>query len=277
LKIAARFPAQLKPYDAELVEHFRAHAAVAIQNLHRTTSLRARVVTAERKHAMAELARSVSHDVNNALGSMLPLVQQMQADMRSGRYDPAVLLEDLEQLQKSLQVCRRIFGGMLAFSRGGARGTQQGYVRRAFETTSAILKYGMGRRGIELHAEIPDDAPPVACGQSDLEQVFLNVLTNAREATPAGGKITVAVEPSTDVLKVSIRDTGSGILPENLPRVLEPFFTTKPHGNGLGLPICRTILWEIGGTIGIESQPGQGTRVDLTFPQARWQSPAPTS
>ena len=67
------------------------------------------------------------------------------------------------------------------------------------------------------------------------------------------------------------------ILPENLPRVLEPFFTTKPHGNGLGLPICRTILWEIGGTIGIESQPGQGTRVDLTFPQARWQSSAPTS
>jgi two-component system, NtrC family, sensor kinase len=277
LKIAARFPAQLKPYDAELVEHFRAHAAVAIQNLHRTTSLRARVVTAERKHAMAELARSVSHDVNNALGSMLPLVQQMQADLRSGRHDPVVLSEDLEHLQKSLQVCRRIFGGMLAYSRGAARGTQHGYVRRAFDTASAILKFGIGRRGIELYAEIPDDAPAVACGQSDLEQVFLNVLTNAREATPAGGKITVAVEPSTDALRVTILDTGSGILPENLPRVLEPFFTTKPHGNGLGLPICRTILWEIGGTIGIESQPGLGTRVDLTFPQARWQSAAPTS
>ena len=277
LKIAARFPAQLKPYDAELVEHFRAHAAVAIQNLRRTSLLRARVVTAERKHAMAELARSVAHDVNNALGSMLPLVQQMQADLRSGRHDLVVLSEDLEHLQKSLQVCRRIFGGMLAYSRGAARGTQHGYVRRAFETASAILKYGIGRRGIELHAEIPDDAPAVACGQGDLEQVFLNVLTNAREATPAGGKITVAVEPSTDVLKISILDTGSGILPENLPRVLEPFFTTKPHGNGLGLPICRTILWEIGGTIGIESQPGLGTRVDLTFPQARWQSPASTS
>jgi signal transduction histidine kinase len=277
LKIAARFPAQLKPYDAELVEHFRSHAAVAIQNLHRTVSLRARVVTAERKHAMAELARSVSHDVNNALGSMLPLVQQMQADLRSGTHDAGILCEDLEQLQKSLQVCRRIFGGMLSYSRGAAKGSPHGYVRRAFETASAILKYGMGRRGIELHADIPHDPPAVACGQSDLEQVFLNVLTNAREATPAGGRITVAVAPSPDAVRVSIVDTGSGISSEDLPRVLEPFFTTKPHGNGLGLPICRSILWEVGGTIDIESQPGRGTRVDLMFPQARSQSAAQTS
>src|SRR5262245_22769162 len=68
LKIAARYPEQLKPFDAELVEHFRSQAAIAIQNLHHAESLRARVVTAERKHAMADLARSVSHDVNNALG-----------------------------------------------------------------------------------------------------------------------------------------------------------------------------------------------------------------
>ena len=88
LKIAARYPEQLKPFDAELVEHFRSQAAIAIQNLHRTESLRARVVTAERKHAMADLARSVSHDVNNALGSMLPLIQQMQVDLRSGTFTP---------------------------------------------------------------------------------------------------------------------------------------------------------------------------------------------
>jgi signal transduction histidine kinase len=135
----------------------------------------------------------------------------------------------------------------------------------------------MGRRGIQLDADIPDDAPAVACGQSDLEQVFLNVLTNAREATPAGGRITVTVEPSRDTLKVSVLDTGIGISAEDLPRVLEPFFTTKPHGNGLGLPICRTILWEIGGTIGIHSQTGSGTRVELTFPQAQWQSQQLTS
>src|SRR5262245_52546191 len=229
LKIAARYPEQLKRFDAELVEHFRSQAAVAIQNLHRAESLRARVVTAERKHAMADLARSVSHDVNNALGSMLPLIQQMQADLRGGEYAPAVFAEDLEHVQKSLQVCRRIFGGMLTFSRNAARRSGYGQVRRAIETASAILKYGMSRSAIELRINIPDDLPEVSCSQSDLEQLFLNLLTNAREATPHGGRIAVTAAASDNGVEILIADTGSGIPAENLTRVLEPFFTTKPQ------------------------------------------------
>jgi signal transduction histidine kinase len=268
LKIAARYPGQLKPFDAELVEHFRSQAAIAIQNLHRTESLRARVVTAERKHAMADLARSVSHDVNNALGSMLPLIQQMQVEVRSGTFAPAVLAEDLDQVQKSLQVCRRIFGGMLTFSRNAARRSRDGHVRRAIETASAILRYGMSRSAIELQVDMPDNVPPVACNQSDLEQVFLNLLTNAREATPHGGRIVVTVGTTECAVTIAIVDTGCGIPRENLPRVLEPFFTTKRHGNGLGLSICRTVLWEVDGTITIQSEPGNGTHVDVVIPQA---------
>ena len=267
LKIAARYPEQLKPFDAELVEHFRSQAAIAIQNLHRTESLRARVMTAERKHAMADLARSVSHDVNNALGSMLPLVQQMQADLSGGAIAPGVFAEDLEQLQKSLQVCRRIFGGMLTFSRNAARRSGAGQVRRALDTASAILKYGMNRSAIELHVHVPDDLPEVACSQSDLEQVFLNLLTNAREATPHGGRISVAVRAADRSVEIAISDSGCGIPAENLSRVLEPFFTTKPHGNGLGLSICRSVLWEVDGTLAIDSVPGGGTRVRVLVPQ----------
>jgi two-component system NtrC family sensor kinase len=268
LKIAARHPEQLKPYDAELVEHFRSQAAIAIQNLHRTESLRARVVTAERKHAMADLARSVSHDLNNALGAMLPLIQQMQADLRSGVLAPSVLAEDLEHVQKSLQVCRRIFGGMLTFSRNAARRSGYGQVRRAIETASAILKYGMSRNAIDLHVNVPDDIPEVACSQSDLEQVFLNLLTNAREATSHGGRITVTVRAIDKSVEISITDTGCGIPTEALPMVLEPFFTTKPHGNGLGLSICRSVLWEVDGTLTIQSEPGTGTEVRVQVPQA---------
>jgi signal transduction histidine kinase len=276
LKVAARYPGRLKPYDAQLVEHFRSQAAVAIQNLHRTESLRARVVTAERKHAMAELARTVSHDVNNALGSMLPLVQQMQEDLQGGTLEPLVFREDLEQVQKSLQVCRRIFGGMLSFSRGAVRRGKDGQVRRAIETASAILKYGMGRSGIMLFAETPDDLPPVVCGQSELEQVLLNLLINAREATPDGGSITVGARSIDSVVEISIADSGCGIPPQNLPKVVEPFFTTKPHGNGLGLSICRSILWEAGGTLRIHSEPGKGTRVDIAVPQVP-REPQPSS
>jgi two-component system NtrC family sensor kinase len=276
LKIAARYPEQLTLFDAELVEHFRSQAAMAIQNLHRTESLRARVVTAERKHAMADLARSVSHDVNNALGSMLPLIQQMQADLRSGELVPNVFAEDLEQVQKSLQVCRRIFGGMLTFSRNAARRSGYGQVRRAIETTSAILKYGMSRSAIELLVNVPDDIPDVACSQSDLEQVFLNLLTNAREATPHSGRIMVNVRADGRLVEISIADTGCGIAREHLPRVLEPFFTTKPHGNGLGLSICRSVLWEIDGTLTIQSEPGNGTAIRVLIPQAMPQ-PQPQS
>jgi signal transduction histidine kinase len=268
LKIASRSPAQLNSYDAELVEHFRSQAAIAIQNLHRTESLRARLLTAERKHAMADLARSVSHDVNNALGSMLPLVQQMAADLRAGELNPAIFADDLEHVQKALQVCRRIFGGMLSFSRNAARRSGHGHVRRAIDTASAILKYGMGRSGIELGVTVPDEVPEVACSQADLEQVFLNLLTNAREATPPGGHIDVTVRLTDAGVEISIADSGCGIPAENLPRVLEPFFTTKPQGNGLGLSICRAVLWEVDGTISIRSEPGGGTQVQVAVPLA---------
>ena len=268
LKIASRHPQQLKPFDAELVEHFRSQAAIAIQNLHRTELLRARVVTAERKNAMADLARSVSHDLNNALGSMLPLIQQMQADLRGGGLTPTVFAEDLEHVQKSLQVCRRIFGGMLTFSRNAARRGSYGHIRRAIETASAILKYGMSRSAIELHVNVPDEIPEVACRQSDLEQVFLNLLTNAREATPLGGRISVSVRPVDRLVEITIADSGCGIPAEHLPRVLEPFFTTKEKGNGLGLSICRSVLWEVDGTLTIDSVPGKGTEVRVLVPAA---------
>jgi signal transduction histidine kinase len=206
--------------------------------------------------------------VNNALGAILPLVQQLQEDCRGGVLKLAVLSEDLEQVQKSLQVCRRIFGGMLSFSRDAARRIRYGQVRRALETASAILKYGMGRSGIELVVNMPDDLPSVACGQSDLEQVFLNLLTNAREAMPGGGRITVDIRSTGRIVEIAFADSGCGISAENLARVLEPFFTTKPHGNGLGLSICRSVLWEVDGTLAIRSEPGRGTRVDVGIPEA---------
>jgi signal transduction histidine kinase len=169
-------------------------------------------------------------------------------------------------------VCRRIFGGMLTFSRNAARGSRYGHVRRAIETASAILNYSMSRSDIALSLSVPDDVPEVACTQSDLEQVFLNLLTNAREATPIGGRITVTVRALDRVVEISITDTGCGIPPENLPRVLEPFFTTKAQGNGLGLSICRSVLWEVDGTLTIHSEPGNGTQVQVLVPQAAHQT-----
>ena len=126
----------------------------------------------------------------------------------------------------------------------------------------------MSRSDIELQVNVPEETPEVACSQSDLEQVFLNLLTNAREATPHGGRIMVTVRAVDRLVEISIADSGCGIPAENLPRVLEPFFTTKQHGNGLGLSICRSVLWEVDGTLTIQSEPGNGTDVRVLVPQA---------
>jgi signal transduction histidine kinase len=268
LKVASRHPGALRLFDARLVDHFRSQSAVAIQNLNRAESLRERMLTAERKHAMAELARTVSHDVNNAIGSMLPLVQQMRLELDSGRHSAVVLLEDLEHVRKALEVCRRIFGGMLSFARGGVRRSGHGQIALALDTTLAILKDGMDRRGITLAMVVPDGLAPVACGQTDLEQIFLNLLTNAREASGEGDRVSVTVEPGESGVRIAIADTGCGILPEHMSKVFEPFFTTKPHGNGLGLSICRAIVWESGGELKVESEADRGTRVDLSLPWA---------
>ena len=96
--------------------------------------------------------------------------------------------------------------------------------------------------------------------------MFLNLLTNAREATPHGGRIIVTARSVDDRVEIAIADNGCGIAAEH--RVLEPFFTTKQHGNGLGLSICRSVLWEVEGTLTIHSEPGSGTEVRILVPAA---------
>ena len=227
---------------------------------------RAEGLAAERKHAMADLARGVSHDVNNALGGVLPLVQQLRAELGRGELDPAVAAEDLGEIERSIQACRRIFGGMLGFARGLARNPSEVSLRQAVDRALAILRQGIERRGVRLVVELPDDLPPVTGVQADLDQLLLNLLSNARDATHAGDTVTIRAARVGDSLELVVEDTGCGIPREHLARIQEPFFTTKADGHGLGLAICRSIVAEMQGHLRIESAPGSGTRVRASFP-----------
>ena len=102
--------------------------------------------------------------------------------------------------------------------------------------------------------------------QSELEQVFFNVMSNARDAMPQGGTLTVHAERHDGRVEILVSDTGCGIPEEQMARIQEPFFTTKPQGNGLGLSICRSILWGLRGKFDIKSREGEGTQVRLTIP-----------
>src|SRR5207244_11220253 len=123
LKVTARHAGWFGPYETELVGQFLPHASIALQNSQRTETLELNLRQAERKHAMANLARGVAHDVNNALGAVLPLVQNLRAELADGRVDQNLLADDLRHIERSVQVSRRIFDGMLRFARGEVRDT----------------------------------------------------------------------------------------------------------------------------------------------------------
>lgn len=177
--------------------------------------------------------------------------------------------QDFQQIEESIQTCRRIFGGMLSLSRNATQGNNQANVRRALDTTLAVLTDGLERQGIQLNIQLGDVVPNVQAGQGDLEQLLLNLATNARDAMPNGGLLSITSEIVGDHIALLVHDNGCGIPADAMARIQEPFFTTKKSGTGLGLSICRSIVWNAGGQMEITSQPEAGTRIRVLLPVVR--------
>ena len=114
--------------------------------------------------------------------------------------------------------------------------------------------------------DIADPLPHAPCLQSDLEQVILNLVSNARDAMSDGGELRITADQHDSSLRIIVRDTGCGIEPQHLDKIQEPFFTTKSNGTGLGLSICRSIVWENRGKILFDSAAGRGTTVTVLLP-----------
>jgi len=155
---------------------------------------------------------------------------------------------------------------LLALARDTTQVNVQGNVRRALDSTLAVLRDGFERQGIRLEIQFADVLPNIHAGQGDLEQLFLNLATNARDAMPTGGVLSIRAEIEGDHMAILIHDTGCGIPVEFMSRIQEPFFTTKRNGNGLGLSICRSIIWNAGGQLEIKSESGAGTQIKVLLP-----------
>jgi two-component system NtrC family sensor kinase len=147
-------------------------------------------------------------------------------------------------------------------------------VNKVIRDTLTLLDHQLKTADIRVEEHLTDDLPPISGNTGKLQQVFLNLFLNAKDAMPQGGTLTVATENGSKV-GVTIADTGSGIAPENIHRIYDPFFTTKTNGDsghrgtGLGLSVTYGILQEHGGTIRVESRVGVGTTFHLDFPQMR--------
>jgi len=219
---------------------------------------------------MGELAASIAHELNNPLATVSLRVESLLAQIVED--DPK--RRSLTVIEQEVERMGNLVSNLLQFSRRGQAQISSIDVREELENTLALIYYHLRNHRITVVRQFASDVPMLHADRQQLRQVFLNLLTNASDAMPQGGTLTLGVtlgqlEPSMPAVSITFTDTGIGIAPEDISRVMDPFFTTKEEGKGtgLGLAICRRIMQEHHGTIEVSSTVGQGTTIRLTLPR----------
>src|SRR5207245_1296551 len=160
----------------------------------------------------------------NAIGAILPLAQQAREELEGGTGDQKVLIQDLAQIEQSAQICQRIFDGMLQLARSGVRPAERAPLEAILESAISILGTRLKRAGVTLEMKLPSDLPEVKASRGGLEQLFLNLFTNALDSMSAGGRLKVQAHKVGPRIEVKVTDTGSGIPADQLKRIHEPFY-----------------------------------------------------
>jgi two-component system NtrC family sensor kinase len=272
LRVASRMKDALGKFEVALIEQFIPLMSLSVQFLLKTWALKREILEAERKNALVDVARGVAHDVNNSLGSVLPLIQQIQDEALADTLDTETLRNDLHEIELGLRNCRRIFSGMLATAKAGDRSSDTSNLRQALDTSLDFVQNRLRRQSITVKISSDVDAPSIRGNHSDIARVFFNLFQNAIDAMPYGGKIDISAKTFENMIGVQISDSGIGIPSEILDEVTDAYVTTKADGYGIGLSVCRSIMWEIGGIMSISSTEGRGTHVYLQFPRAQSES-----
>jgi PAS domain S-box-containing protein len=220
----------------------------------------------ERLSALGQLSAGFAHEVNNPIGVMTTRIELMLMDAESNKL-PADVVEDLKVLHRHAQRVAGITNSLLSFARQSPQ--ERTLVNLNDVVTAVLLLVGRQyeRQGVRMHHET-GSVPPVLGQTNALQQVVLNLVTNAAQAMPTGGDITLTTGVHDGKVRLVVADTGGGIAPEHLRHIFEPFFTTKTTGTGLGLSVTYGILNDHNATVDVESKPGEGTRFILTFPVA---------
>jgi signal transduction histidine kinase len=218
---------------------------------------------------MGELATSIAHELNNPLATVSLRVESLLA--QAPEDDPK--RRALIIIEQEVERMGTLVANLLQFSRSGQPQMSSTDVREELENTLALIYYHLRNHRITVVQQFAADVPLLHADRQQLRQVFLNLLTNASDAMPQGGTLTIGVTMGLQAcgvpaVVITFTDTGVGIASEDMPKVMEPFFTTKPEGKGtgLGLAICRRIVQEHRGTMEISSTVGQGTTLRLILP-----------
>jgi signal transduction histidine kinase len=222
----------------------------------------------EKLAALGKLAAGIAHEINNPLANVSLQVEMLKRDLHDAVTSAPELEKRFSTIERNLARASNIAGELLDFSRPREANLQPANLGALVEGVLSLL--GTRRREYRLVTELAP-LPPVLADPCKVEEVLLNVISNAMEASEPGGAIEVRGRHQESEVLVEVVDHGSGIAPEELPRVMEPFYTTKEvgKGTGLGLSISHSIMEMHGGGIELMPTDGGGTTVVLTFPAAQ--------
>ena len=239
------------------------------------------LVRATRLAELGQMAAGFAHEINNPLQIMKSdraLIEMIVSDLKKKgnveESDVKDLEETLDQLKTQIERCARITQAILEFGRKSEPTKQDVDVDEFISHATSMISEKASVQGIRLKKEVSPQTPLLHADPSQLQQVLLNLLNNAIDAITEthgceGGELQVQAGPDTNGrVRISVRDNGAGISPENLKKIFAPFFTTKPpgKGTGLGLYVCYGIIESMGGTMEVESQRGVGTTFTVYLP-----------
>ncbi len=270
------------PFTASDLRHAAVFCGQIAQAVHNATlyrelddrmrevqQMQEQLVQSEKLAAVGKLAAGVAHEINNPLAGIMGFAELMLQSKELS----AAQREDVRSILEQSRRCRRIVQNLLQFSRRTTEKTETVDLGALLEASLQLTKYDLVRSNIEIKKLIPEDLPAVRGDLAQLEQVCLNLISNARQAMEGKKDGFLKISASSEAGRVVIRfeDNGCGIPPENLGKVFDPFFTTKPvgHGTGLGLSVAYGIIQQQRGTLKVESRAGAGTTFIITLPIPR--------
>ena len=215
--------------------------------------------------SLGEIAAGVGHEINNALTLLNGWLDLLLAEVPED--DPQ--RPTLEMLLGEAERIGTLTRNLLEVARHDGEEPKDLAIEPFLEEMLSLVSYDMKIARIEIERNIAADTPPIHASPGRLKQALLNLLVNARQAMPGGGRVVISAEPEEEgYLRLTVEDTGCGMSPEVRRQIFNPFFTTKEGGTGLGLPLTKSIIEDLGGTVDIESRPGESTRFILRIPAA---------
>ncbi len=241
-------------------------------------STQQQLIHAEKLNAMGQLAASVAHEINNPLAGILVYSKLLAKKLSNDSLDKTEALTNLAKMESAVGYCSNIVRRLLDFARQSEPVLKPVAVSDVIDQVLSLVGHQAEMKKIKVVREEMPGLPLVFGDSGQLQQVFINLIINAIQATSDGGKITIRTWLGYDGhVRVSVQDTGCGIPRENLAKIFTPFFTTKKEakGSGLGLAVSHGIVERHGGKIEVESEVDKGSTFTVFLPVYKGEEKAP--